>query len=281
MKHNKISAWLLPAMVILSCTSVSYASDNGMAFEEVADSATSGTVVAVSKGCTDATITLTAEMKNTTTSVPLPLTVDTIGKSRLPLITFTQRQAGLPWEYHWKVTWKVGHRLSATGTINSSGYMLPFRSGVHAVIQAAHGQFTHNIGSESEEAIDFEMPVGTLVSAARGGTVVATRSDCSEGGLDPRLWMETNYVVVRHSDGTYGEYLHLQKNGVLVHVGDAVTAGQGIALSGSTGYTSEPHLHFMVFYNIDGTTRKSIPVVFISSRGQFRLQEGIAYRAGL
>jgi murein DD-endopeptidase MepM/ murein hydrolase activator NlpD len=229
----------------------------------------------------DATITLSAELTNTTTSVPLPLTVDTLGKARLPLITFSQRQAGQPWEYHWKVTWKYGRRLASANAINSYGYLLPFRSGVHAVIQAAHGQFTHNIGSESEEAIDFEMPVGTLVSAARGGTVVATRADCSEGGLEPRLWMETNCVVIRHSDGTYGEYLHLQKNGVLVHVGDSVTAGQSIALSGSTGYTSEPHLHFMVFYNIDGTARKSIPIMFSSTHGQFRPQEGVAYRAGM
>jgi murein DD-endopeptidase MepM/ murein hydrolase activator NlpD len=145
-------------------------------------------------------------------------------------------------------------------------------------LQAAFGRFTHLRGSDQEQAIDIQMPEGTTVTAARGGTVVAVRSDCSVGGMDLQYMADVNYVVIKHSDGTYGEYLHLQKNGALVHVGDTVTTGQAIALSGNTGYTSEPHVHFMVFYNLSGTVRKSVPIYFNSPLGQIRLQEGYTYR---
>ncbi|MGB8169537.1 MAG: M23 family metallopeptidase [Chthoniobacteraceae bacterium] len=43
-----------------------------------------------------------------------------------------------------------------------------------------------------------------------------------------------------------GEYLHLQKNGVLVKVGDEVQAGDLVARSGNTGCSTGPHLHFHV-----------------------------------
>ncbi len=52
--------------------------------------------------------------------------------------------------------------------------------------------------------------------------------------------------MVRHVDGTVARYIHLKKNGVLVRLGNKVRQGQKIALSGNTGQTGGPHLHFDV-----------------------------------
>ncbi len=47
-------------------------------------------------------------------------------------------------------------------------------------------------------------------------------------------------------DGSIAYYWHLQKDGVLVNIGDTVQTGQWIGLSGNTGYSAFPHLHFEV-----------------------------------
>ncbi|MBL7723438.1 MAG: M23 family metallopeptidase [Chitinophagaceae bacterium] len=53
-------------------------------------------------------------------------------------------------------------------------------------------------------------------------------------------------MIIQHPDGSRAGYWHLQHNGALVKVGDTVTKGQVIALSGKTGYAMTPHLHFLV-----------------------------------
>src|SRR5207244_2785149 len=136
------------------------------------------------------------------------------------------------------------------------------------IIQGPHGDFSHYAGSQDEEAIDWEMPVGTTVCAARPGTVIALRSDCSAGAPDTRLISEYNYVMIKHDDGTYAEYVHLEQDGVLVHLGERVVLHQPIARSGNTGYTNTPHLHFAVFYPLDGFTRLCLPLNFNTQGAQ-------------
>jgi len=87
-------------------------------------------------------------------------------------------------------------------------------------------------------------------------------------------------VLIRHDDGTLGHYCHLKKGGVVVHPGQRVKTGEMIALSGSTGFSSGPHLHFCVFMTKDGRDRVSIPVKFRVSDGEaMTLVEGEKYRA--
>jgi len=62
-------------------------------------------------------------------------------------------------------------------------------------------------------------------------------------------------------------YQHLKKDGVLVQLGDNVKVQQPLALSGNTGYSTRPHLHFYAFNNLDGNTRASIPVEFRTTVG--------------
>jgi murein DD-endopeptidase MepM/ murein hydrolase activator NlpD len=68
--------------------------------------------------------------------------------------------------------------------------------------------------------------------------------------------------VIYHEDGTFAEYVHLKKDGAQVSVGDMVSAGDFIAYSGNTGWSSGPHLHFMVFQFTKEGTRKSFKTLF-------------------
>lgn len=61
-----------------------------------------------------------------------------------------------------------------------------------------------------------------------------------------KLRPRANFVCVQHSDGTYARYFHLSRNGVRVKKGDRVAAGDILGLSGNTGFSSAPHLHFDV-----------------------------------
>ena len=96
--------------------------------------------------------------------------------------------------------------------------------------------------------------------------------------MDDKFKQCANYVVIRHRDGTYAEYVHLQAHGVLVHLGDEVKTGQSLAHSGNTGYSTAPHLHFAVFRTLDGGKRESLPVDFhVRSGAVLSLEEGASY----
>lgn len=88
---------------------------------------------------------------------------------------------------------------------------------------------------------DFACPIGTEVHAAASGTVIDVVHD------DPSYG---NRIVIEHPDGYESTYNHLSETDV--QVGDEVTAGQVIGLSGDTGNVSGPHLHFEVAKGGDG-----------------------------
>ncbi|WP_329615489.1 M23 family metallopeptidase [Streptomyces brevispora] len=86
---------------------------------------------------------------------------------------------------------------------------------------------------------DFAVPIGTKVEAAHNGTVV--KAGPNGGGDGPAYG---NAIVIKHGNGTYSQYAHLSQ--VDVHIGQFVEKGQKIALSGNTGNSSGPHLHFEI-----------------------------------
>ncbi|TVR63047.1 MAG: M23 family metallopeptidase [Spirochaetaceae bacterium] len=145
-------------------------------------------------------------------------------------------------------------------------YVFPFAHGSkHRLTQGYDGEFTHF--GENRYALDFEMPEGTPVHAARGGLVVELKLDSSSGGAHPRYAGLANYVLIEHSDGTFGNYVHLRRGGAVVAVGDFVSAGEHIGYSGNTGQSSGPHLHFDVRVpTVDGRMQ-SIPTLFLSHDG--------------
>jgi murein DD-endopeptidase MepM/ murein hydrolase activator NlpD len=134
----------------------------------------------------------------------------------------------------------------------TSPYKLPWHAGVSRILSQGNRSFTSHQGLHLY-AWDFVMPNGSEILAAREGVVLETEQSYSTLGLTG------NYVLLRHADGEISGYFHIQHNGALVKVGDPVKQGQAIALSGMTGQTTLPHLHFVVF-NAEKTA--SIPISF-------------------
>ncbi|MFE9633097.1 M23 family metallopeptidase [Streptomyces sp. NPDC006463] len=93
--------------------------------------------------------------------------------------------------------------------------------------------------SHKHSGQDFAVPVGTPVKAAGAGTVV--KAGPGGGGDGPAYG---NAIVIKHANNTYSQYAHLSK--IQVKIGQKVSAGKQIALSGNTGNSSGPHLHFEI-----------------------------------
>lgn len=88
--------------------------------------------------------------------------------------------------------------------------------------------------STNHGAIDIGVSTGTNVYACLDGTVTIAQYSDSAG----------NYIEIDHGNGYVTKYMHNSQ--LKVSVGDKVTAGQVIALSGSTGYSTGPHVHFQI-----------------------------------
>jgi hypothetical protein len=140
-------------------------------------------------------------------------------------------------------------------------YRAPFAVGASFMVsQAFPSQFTHNT-PDSQYAVDIALPDGTQVYAAREGTVINVRHDGFRGGLTPAMMDQANVVEILHDDGTIAMYAHLHWDSIRVHIGEHVERGEYIANSGSTGFSSGPHLHFCVVRNA-GSTAVSVPIQF-------------------
>ena len=241
--------------------------DNQTGFRVIQEKTSDGaTLVMQSDYCTEYTVTLEATLTGMTSSRPLPFTVDAAGRRSFVLAHFTR--TGAPgWQYHYTYHWEYGGRRNSTD--NNADYAMPFKPGRYVVLQGPRGTYSHFKGSGSENAVDWDVPEGTTVCAAREGRVVGVRSDSTFSGPDPRFKPLGNYVIIKHADGTFADYHHLRTGGALVKLGDEVRTGQPIGLSGKTGFASKPHLHFMVFQAIDGSRMLSLPFRLKTDHGTF------------
>jgi murein DD-endopeptidase MepM/ murein hydrolase activator NlpD len=159
-------------------------------------------------------------------------------------------------------------------------YKLPYPGGLTFEVCQGNNHGTHT--GHGQYAWDFCMPTGTPVTAARGGKVRAVRQDSNSGGWGYKFADDANYVIIDHGDGTSGLYMHLMLNGARVKPGDQVSTGQLIAYSGNTGWTSAPHLHFMVMQTVpDDAYAQSVPVLFqdVPSNGGLALEDN-SYTSG-
>ena len=146
-------------------------------------------------------------------------------------------------------------------------YHLPYEENKsHLLVQGYFSNYTH----KHRAALDFKMKKGTKVCAVRSGVVIRLKKDGSHGGADTKYRPDGNYIVIQHADSTRSGYWHLRHDAVFVHVGDTVSQGQVIGLSGRTGYTYFPHLHFIVWKLDKKGNWKQIGT-------RFQTQNGIRY----
>lgn len=160
---------------------------------------------------------------------------------------------------------------------NNYGYTLPFA--MDKAFKVSQGYNTTR-SHEGIHAIDFSMPVGTPICAAKGGVVVESIESNTKRCKTVECAKYNNKIVVYHpDDNTFGAYLHLKFNGSLVEVGQQINKGDQIGYSGNTGYSTGPHLHFEV-YQQEMQRKQTIPTKFrISGDGELEyLREKKKYK---
>jgi murein DD-endopeptidase MepM/ murein hydrolase activator NlpD len=111
---------------------------------------------------------------------------------------------------------------------NTTGSILP----VNGPVSSPFGHRTTVGAAHNHLGTDFAVPTGTKVLAPADGVI--TGAGKGAGG-------EGNYVILDAGEATH-KFFHLSK--ILVHANDQVSAGDAIALSGNTGYSTGPHLHW-------------------------------------
>ncbi len=145
-------------------------------------------------------------------------------------------------------------------------YRLPYGDSVSFPIIQGYGAKLSHRGAE-RFTLDFGMPAGTPVHAARDGVVVLVEDSHEAGCPHEACGRFANFVVVLHSDGTTGEYFHLEHGSAQVRAGESVARGQWLARSGNTGFSTAPHLHFGVYRTERDRTTESLAVRFETRRG--------------
>ncbi len=206
------------------------------------------------------------ESENLASDPPLPLRVVLPAGGETRLAAFRPLRPDRSWSYRYRYRYTVGD--PAAGHAPPGPYRMPFASGSSfRVSQGFQGAYSHN-RPHSEFAVDISMPEGTPVMAARGGVVMDMANDYFSGGADLDAFGDrANYIRLLHDDGTMAVYAHLQLESAQVGVGSRVAAGQLLAYSGNTGFSSGPHLHFVIERN-RGLETVSVPFLFAGPDGR-------------
>ena len=175
---------------------------------------------------------------------------------------------------------EVDFELTSCGQANypewsTSPYVLPYPVGKSYNIGLTHCSSSfHADGEPDQFAVDFDMNIGTLVTAVRAGRVIHIEESGQDGNFP------NNLVVVQLSDNTFAQYMHLTQNGAIVELNDLVVQGDSIGFSGSTGLAGYPHLHFIVTGGGSTFPYLELPMNFRNTApNPTRLTSGIMYRA--
>lgn len=220
------------------------------------------------------TIEFEVDLDNMEANKNLPFTDILPAKSRKELVELEKVAKGEASGYKYRYRFYMGD-VNAQHNSRFS-YRLPIERGKSVrILQGFGGSFSHT--GDLRHSLDFDMPEGTPVYAARGGLVVDIEDSNTEGGPTEEFRDAANYVTLMHRDGTFADYAHLKYEGVEVRVGQNVRSGQVIGYSGNTGFSTGPHLHFVVKKAKQGGGFISIPVQFATKNGIQQLEEGENY----
>ena len=191
---------------------------------------------------------------------------------------------------------KGGGWVAANGCCETDGIhratVLPVNGGLHDTQRFAidwmrmndEGRLVVGDPSDVHSYVDY----GAEIIAVAGGTVVSTLNTLDDqvpGQLpDPSTItlqnVDGNHVVVRHRDGRYAFYAHMQKGSVTVEAGDRVRRGEMLGRLGNTGNTSAPHLHFHLMDGASVLGSSGCPTCSAasSSRGRWTWRGGMPPR---
>lgn len=212
------------------------------------------------------------ESSNIVSEPPLPGTRVIPGEQQSLVLQVQPLDQQRSWSYKWSYTYVLGDPAAVPDT--NAVYQLPFDAGIRLrVDQGFGGSYSHS-EPHSYHAVDIGMDEGTPIRAARTGVVMAVESDFYGAGTDmAKFGDRANHIRILHSDGTMAVYAHLALESVVVAIGDHVRVGEVIAKSGNTGFSSGPHLHFVVQRN-QGGTLASVPFKFTANGKVFKPEQG-------
>lgn len=225
-------------------------------------------LVAENQGPAPITVHVTLTGENFASDRAWPVTTIVPPHTSLPLgrVYAAEKSAG-----GYNFLFRYSHHFGRIDAVHDADaiYRLPYEEGqAYPVSQAHGGKLTSHNNRENLYAVDFAMPPGTAVVASRAGVVIDATLRHSEGGYDIKYLDKANTVALVHDDGTVAEYAHLSPGADVVKMGQRVSAGDLLGYSGNTGYSSGPHLHFIVSrpsVSEGKVTRVSLPVLFYAN----------------
>lgn len=230
-------------------------------------------VVAENNGPAPITVHVTLTGENYASDRVWPATVVVAPYTKMPLgrVFAADRNAG-----GYNFVFRYSHHFGRVDAVHDANavYRLPFQDGeAYAITQAHGGRLSSHDNRENLYAVDFAMRPGSGVVAARSGVVIDVTLRHQEGGFDVRYLDKANTVAIVHDDGTVAEYAHLSPGADIVKPGQRVSAGEILGYSGNTGYSSGPHLHFIVSkptVRNGKVSRLSVPVLFYANEPPVR-----------
>jgi murein DD-endopeptidase MepM/ murein hydrolase activator NlpD len=157
-----------------------------------------------------------------------------------------------------------GTRLSDYATFGQ-----PVFAAADGVVVAARDDRADNAAMLRQAGESYEAYEQRLMQAQQ--EIIAT--DGFEGAAG-------NYVLIAHAGGEHTLYAHLRQGSVRVRVGERVRAGARIGAAGSSGNSTEPHLHFQVIDGPDLNSARGLPVIFEGLRDDWIAIGGRQLRAG-
>ncbi|MEJ2514859.1 MAG: M23 family metallopeptidase [Gammaproteobacteria bacterium] len=235
-------------------------------------------VVLVARNLKPWPLTLTAQVTSSNLKArPAAEVTRTVpGGARIELVNLEVVSPGRPWNYRFNYDWAVGRNDARHD--DDYLYRLPYAGdAAWPVLQGVQTQFSHT-GLEAW-AVDFDMPEGSAVHAAREGIAVRVVEEHDRSCWAPGCGRYANFIVILHDDGTTGEYYHLRHEGAVVEEGQKVRRGQHIGWSGNTGKSTMPHLHFAVYRPDTWGRTQSVAVRFETRSGPLEYPvQGVSYR---
>jgi len=205
------------------------------------------------------------EGSNTSTEPQLPVRIVVPPDSEMETVRMWPTEHDKSFSYRFSYRYGMGDPTAKHHPPRP--YRPPFQAGnTFFISQAFHGAFSHH-GPQSEYAIDIAMPLGATVCASREGVIMDIANDFFTGGTDKEAYAErANFIRILHDDGTMALYAHLEVESIVVGIGTRVAAGDVIARSGDTGFSTGPHLHFAIQKNV-GLALEALPFKIANAEG--------------